>query len=256
MFLWNNHFFTVTRNQMFLDVSDGGLGLVDVDLKSKALFIKNILFSYPDADDPMDRFMMAQCQNTSLTKATREWLSEVSRIALYQDLITTKSIYRFLQSEKIFVPKVVQENPDLDWKLIWENISSNFLTSNSREALFLVMNDVICTKSKQFRNNVRGVENNICDFCNSIDTTEHRIKYCTGSVIIWIWLKNVLNVKLKIMIDDPEEILATDIDSKDSRLKAALFLIGEVISFNLKHYGTPTQKKNVNLPDTEIMFKT
>lgn len=40
MFLWNNHFFTVTRNQMFLDVSDGGLGLVNVDLKSKALFIK------------------------------------------------------------------------------------------------------------------------------------------------------------------------------------------------------------------------
>lgn len=55
--------------------------------------------------------MMAQCQNTSLTKTTREWLSEVSRIALYQDLITTKSIYRFLQSEKNICTKSGSRKP-------------------------------------------------------------------------------------------------------------------------------------------------
>lgn len=235
MFIWNNQFFKVARNQLFLDVEKGGVGLIDIALKTKALFIKNILFAKTDNDVTTDQFMLEQFQNTSLTKNTRDWLCDASRLSNETHLTSTKLIYSFLQNEKPFVPKIMEENPDLDWHLIWENVNKNFLSSYSRETLFLALNDVICTKSKQYRNNVVGVSSDTCDFCNYIDTVEHRIKHCTSTAPVWAWLTSICN-KIGVYVEDPEEILVVNIGDKDYQRKAILFLVSEVIRYNVKKH--------------------
>ena len=53
-------------------------------------------------------------------------------------------------------------------------------------------------------------------------------------------MKNLLNVRFEVAIDDPEEILTVEIDNRNIRLKAVLFIVSELINFNLKNFGSVT----------------
>ena len=62
----------------------------------------------------------------------------------------------------------------------------------------------------------------------------HIIKSCKFSKDIWIWLKNTLNNSFSILVSDPEELLSMNIDYRDFKYKAALWLTVQVIVYNLE----------------------
>lgn len=236
MFLWNRQIFKVSRNQMYLDVSKGGLSLIDPVLKCQALFVKNVLFSNNDPD-PIDHFMMAQNQNNFLTLNSRLWLSYASEAASNPLLISTKSIYNSLLAEQSCATKIETENPDLQWDIIWGNCSKSFLSTNAREGLYMCVNDIVSSKVKQLRNKIVGISNDTCEFCGQQDTTEHRVKMCVGSKEIWTWIHDLIGRRFRLGLSDPEEIIGINMSEKAYKEKAALWLVCEAIAFNLKHFG-------------------
>ena len=50
-------------------------------------------------------------------------------------------------------------------------------------------------------------------------------------------MKNIIRNRLKIMITSPDEILTVNIGVGDCKSKAALWLVTEVMKFNLENYG-------------------
>lgn len=237
--------YRVRFDQLYLDVDKGGLSLIDVECKAKSLFIKNVLFVHQDGDK--DSFMLSQQNNRSLGRNSLEWIRESSEISKYPGLTTSKSIYRFLISQHGITPKIEQEFPDLPWNMFWQNLHKNFLSSEVKHSLYILFNDLIPTKSKLFRHKVRGTVDNTCESCFKVDTSKHRIKLCLSSRKVWAWIKETIVQKLKIAIEDPEEMFGKDIEDKHLQSKVALWLTAEGVHYNLIAYGEGSLEEFVNL---------
>lgn len=236
-FIWTN-FFKVDRNQLYLPLEKGGLGLEDPEVKAQSLFVKNIIFAF---NDEKDSFMLAQTRNKSLTRNARAWLDLASELSNFSYLDSCKSFYNFLLQKRNTIPKVERENPEFSWEIIWENISKNFLSSYAKEALYMVYNNLVPNRSKMFRLKVRGVVDNLCEICNNVDSTEHRIKNCKNTRPVWEWVEEIISKRLKLVVEDPEEIMQMSIVTSMKR-KACLWLVAEVICFNLKNTKNATVK--------------
>lgn len=181
--------------------------------------------------------MMIQNHNNFLTANAREWLSYALEITSNPLLTSTKSIYNALLAEQSCIVKVEKEMPDLQWDIVWENFSKSFLSSNAKEGLYMCLNDIVSTKVKQFRNQIRGISSDSCEFCGQLDTTEHRVKQCIGSEEIWSWIHELIVKRLKLSFDDPEEIIGVSMNTAACQEKAALWFVCEAIAFNLKNFG-------------------
>lgn len=228
--------YKVKFDQLYLDVDQGGLSLVDVESKCKALFVKNILF--PSQDGIKDSFMLSQQTNNTLSRNSREWLSLAEEISNDTDLNTSKKIYRLLISKQNIKIKIATEFPELPWQNYWQNIQSNFISSEEKHSLFIMLNDLIPTKAKLFRHKVRDTNTNLCEYCNKLDTSKHRIKLCSSSRLVWNSVKTTIIRKLGLDIVDPEELLGKTF--KNEKEKLGLWLVVEAIAYNLKNFGNGT----------------
>jgi hypothetical protein len=65
-FLWRGSLYRIERNQLSLKVYNGGLALINVDLKAKTLFIKNLL-TLPN------NYIYANSARVGLDRNAREW---------------------------------------------------------------------------------------------------------------------------------------------------------------------------------------
>lgn len=88
-----------------------------------------------------------------------------------------------------------------------------------------------------FRHKVTGVQNPTCEVCMQCDTMQHRIEACAGSNETWRWVNNIIRNRLNIVVGGPDEIMTINIGSTDSKSKAALWLVVEVMKFNLENYS-------------------
>lgn len=97
-----------------------------------------------------------------------------------------------------------------------------------------MINETIATKAKLYEKKIPGTINALCEVCGRTDTLEHRIKFCKNSKIIWEWITCTIRQKLKLPVNDPEEILFSNIKKEQYQSKVALWLTTLGISFNLK----------------------
>lgn len=233
-FIWKGFFYKVERNELYAPIHRGGLSLVDVESKAKTLFIKNILFSGKNAT--IDQFMIEQVTNKNLTRNTREWIKQAVE---YKDtgFKTSKQLYDDLITKLNIKIKQQEKNPNLQWENMFENVNQNFLSSESKSTLFLVLRDIIPCKSKLYRHRVRGIDLPTCDSCERIDSVDHRIKICSGSTIIWNWLNNAIKTKFKINVTDALDLLQCSISNNNCKYKAALWLVVETITYCIMYYS-------------------
>lgn len=236
-FLWKGYFYTVAKNEVILPTYKGGLALEDVEFKSKSLFIKNILYTKNDSDHQIDEFMMNLASSRNLTRNAREWLAIARNLETNAELNTSKSIYCYLVNETNVTPRIQTDLPNVSWEILFENFSKSFLSSEHKTAIYVMVNDLIPTRSKMYNHRVTGINSPFCNICGRLDTLKHRIKACDSTSVIWCWTKSVIQTQMKIQIDDPEELLTWQIGEKCYRLKAALWLTVEAIKFNLNHVG-------------------
>lgn len=204
-FIFNSFIFKVQLQQLYLNVEYGGLSLIDVESKMKALFIKNLVFM--QGDQPVDNFMMEQKSNKQVTRNTREWIILAEEKKEYPRSNTCILIYRSLIQELNITPKIEQELPNLEWEIIWENVHQNFLSTNGKNSLFMTLNDIVPCKDKLFRHAIRGTSTNLCEYCGVVDSSKHRIKECKTSKVIWEWVSLTIINKMNIQISDPEELI-------------------------------------------------
>lgn len=234
-FIWKGLFYKVERKELYLPVLEGGLSLIDVEAKCKALFVKNILFSRSNDVVNIDKFMLEQIHTKTITRNTREWLKDADLFMNETHLNTCKKIYDTILSRmKITVKKRI-ELPNKNWQNLFENTNKNFLTSDSKSVLFMILRDIIPCNAKMFRHGVRGVESPNCDCCGVPDSVEHRIKNCCSSKKVWSWLNEILKTRFKLTLCDADELLSCNISETNSKEKAALWLTIESMCYCLQN---------------------
>jgi len=233
-FLWAGHLYRIERKQLWLPRSKGGLGLVSIDDKMKALYLKNLMIKKVNGAATYEPdFLFNERQTLNLPRNVREWAALTSQFNT-RTLITTKMIYTEMLERKGVVPKIVQKIPTANWTCIWRNLTLNSLPTDWCSTAYLVINDVIPSGQKTYRHRI-SVEPPVCSTCGQLDTTDHRVKYCYGSSIIWNFLTTLLTQRLELPIQNPIELLEGNLNLS---AEAGLWYTLGALWYNINKFRT------------------
>lgn len=234
-FIWGSRqIFKVERKQLYLDYEQGGIKLVDPEAKAKALFIKTVLYG-TGKDQIEDTTLLNFSKKQALSRNTREWLDLALSLKPNPTSTSVQTLYRHFVNENRTTPKVEQHFPAVDWHQLWENLGHGFLSSESRSQMFLLYNDLVVSKEKLFKYNIGRLTDDLCEWCGVPESNEHKIKHCVRSKEIWSWLEETLTDRLGIC-GDPEDVLSRQINERNRKEKAALWLTMFVMSYVVKKY--------------------
>jgi hypothetical protein len=120
--MWRCSLYRIERNQLSLKAKNGSLALINVDLKAKALFIKNLLTMPND-------YIYENSARLGLGKTV-----DFDR----PNQVTTKMIYEDLIFNLNVIPRVETTYPAVDWKKVWQNLSSNFLPTDWKITMYRI----------------------------------------------------------------------------------------------------------------------
>lgn len=237
-FFWSGFIFKTNREQLYLDYDQGGLRLVDPELKTRALFIKNALdWGIPNSSE---EYIIKNLKTQNLPLAFKELIVETKKIKEMSDISTTASIYRYYISQKNIIPSVRFDYPTIQWGIVWKNLNYNFICSEDKSTCFAFWNNIISNKEKLVAYNIGRIDNSVCDQCSLSDSNQHRLELCASAQIISNWTKTIILKQYKIKLSNLEDILHYEIDDSKENEKAALWLAVRTISFNLKRYPLPS----------------
>jgi hypothetical protein len=230
-FLWAGHLYRVERKQLWLPRAKGGLALVSLEDKMKALFLKNLMLKRVDGVQTYaPDFLYVERQSLNLTRNMKEW-AELSAVYDTHSLVTTKMIYAEMLHRKGIVPKIQQKLPTINWDNVWKNLSLKHIPTDWISATYQVLNDIIPSGQKLFKHRI-SLEPPLCSVCGLLDSTEHRVKYCLGSQNIWLFVSNLLLQRLELRCD-PSELIPEKLSRNG---EFGLWITMAAISFNIRKY--------------------
>lgn len=233
-FIWNGNIFKVNRNQLYLDYLKGGLNLVDPEAKTKALFIKNILYNVDfNGNFADENYLLSLNNSQKLTRNARDFLSLCQTLKEDTELTSTKLLYNHFISANSQLPKI-EHVIDADWAVIWENIHQSFLNMEDRSKMFVFVNDLVPNREKLKAYNIGNLVSTNCEKCGLVDSNTHRLKECPKAKKIWEWCSQVVQSRYGVNIHDLEDILQFRINLKSKKHKAVLWLTVRVISYNIR----------------------
>lgn len=138
--------------------------------------------------------------------------------------------------ERKICPKIENVFPNVMWENIWENLSHGFIPSDCKSQMFLLYSDLIISKDKLMKYNIGRLSTNICEYCQIVESNKHILTQCVRTLSIRTWLANTLEERVRIKVDDPEDILSWKIDTKNKRHKAAMWLTMFTYTYILSSY--------------------
>ena len=250
----------ISKETVCLPREKGGLGIPNIRIKCRALFIKQLLRTISGRKhgrDHIDFWLGNRLRIPSLDfcfyhlkgKIGKEtdctppiYLTTLDYIteALEDDVfsvsditdITTKCIYLSLL-ESIPPPKVEAKYPDYDWPLIWVRLKSGVFSPAAKSFLYLILHDRVSTKERGHRLMPGRFPSPFCTRCDSQvqveETCSHRYLHCERVSEAWEWVRTVL-----VMLE-PSTGLLDDISvlrlcfSRSMRENALLWVIGVFI---------------------------
>jgi hypothetical protein len=120
------------------------LPLINVDLKAKALFIKNLLTMPND-------YIYA---NSARLGQGIESMCGILWTLLGQTKMICEDLIFYIN----VVPRVETTYPSVDWKKVWQNLSSNFITTEWKMTMYRDLNDLIPNNVKLKKHRIPGTQ--------------------------------------------------------------------------------------------------
>jgi exonuclease III len=231
-FLWAGSLYKIERNQLCMKIENGGLALVNIEAKTKALFAKTLVRN-------SDNFLSQGVGHINFSRNMREWTTYAGTIVNVNS-VSTKSLYSDLMQGLNNKPRVETKFPEIDWELTWRKFKLSHIPTDWKMSMYLILNDTISNNHRMFQHNIGGVQSPDCSVCGRRDTNAHRIKDCIFSTTSWRWLKEKLAQRTNLEIDDPEELLGTRMQAG---VKAGLWLLFGVVHYNIKYYDCGTMEE-------------
>jgi len=230
-FIWaDRKWKPIAGKTLHLSPKEGGIGLVNIELKSKALKIMHIVRlvthknyvpkwvhfaiywvglslrkyreEFASNNKPHSGFDFIPAFYYESKIYFEEFMNENPNVIL-KDL-TVKIIYEKLLENINEVPKIIQKNPTHNYKFIWRNVNNKFLEHKQRDFLYKLVHDSLSFRMKLHAFNILDDPN--CQFCKNknVENAYHLFRECPVTTQLWPFVKelffNLCNHRLKLDI--------------------------------------------------------
>lgn len=198
-FLWSGQMTRVPIQQLALPTERGGLKLQLPGQKCKALLINRHLNELPFT--PFYRSFFNLVQNPpdlQTIPSNCPCLKTIVQESSYlPEAIKANPTSRTIHTQLVLLadqPKVMNENPNRDWKRIWRNIADHRLNCTERGLYYMLVNDKIPHQALMFR--MQRVNSPACAICNVPEDLKHKLSTCSRVLRAW----GVLQTKLRVIV--------------------------------------------------------
>ena len=261
-FIWNGNYHPVNRKTLYLKREKGGIGVIDMNIKAKAIFfstfykcIKNKITGY--------ELLIYYCKMRSSYLIETENINDIAILSTpyYNEVIITlrkvikmenypevkaKHIYWYLINSEGYAPKVVENYPLFDWDRIWENVNNKLIDTYDREILYKYVHEVLATRDRLYMMNIST--NRECGYCKEPESVMHIMYFCKYNMNVLSWFSKLLmdlcNIKTKSIL----KILKLEFEAYSSRDRnTAIMLITNYITGIWYSYKLGIKKENENV---------
>ena len=220
--IWNKKTEWINRDTLYLNTTQGGIGLVNIAFKLKAFAIMHIIEFLYGPQWPwckLARFWLAldlrnfkdglysNSQPHSLwkppfykycVKSFKDFASAHPAIDLH--VMTSKKIYDILLQDHTTIPLVVQKYPTIDFGPIFKQLDDKILSPEVRNTLFKIIHKVLPVNIRLHRFHISPTV--LCPLCKSAaETYFHLFNTCTVTAPLWTIIEdiffNLCNHRLK-----------------------------------------------------------
>lgn len=236
-FIWAQYPHRIAMEQLALPVCKGGLNLHLPVHKCKALLVSRYI-----ADREYTPFarnfeqQMSNPPNVMGIPALYPCLKVVAKLLPYIPTNLTanpsaSTLHEYYR-ENLRVPKVMEENPNIDWNRVWRNTRSKALNSAERSTYYLLVNGKIPHAALMFRQN-RAMNPN-CEHCpNSIEDLDHKFATCSRVRHLWRHLRlklgTILGRRIQIKNFLLPELKHCEVRSKQKALKTFINYVNFIL---------------------------
>ena len=209
-FLWVGKLERLKIDEIKNERSQGGLGLPCVSSKANALFLKqtcrlldpsskqyghlrywlglHLRDYFPDmAAGPHAEIVCEYFQHLRLLLVEGFVLGDLKVENLRK--VTAKELYKGYTST--FPPPKVVFKFDCDWSLVWSRLNSPLLEPGAREALFLVVHNIVANRERLF-DKMNMVASPNCLTCGIREDNMHLFTECISVREAWGWVRRKL----------------------------------------------------------------
>lgn len=207
-YLWKGNIFRVPVSILYNEPQAGGLGLVDLQAKCLTLLItrlwKQCNRTHGVSSDWMQLWNIAKKKanppNLSGIPMKYEYLRCYVRESAYLPVATweqsTRCIKKHLynnirtfgnRTRSIPVSRIQRTYPNVQWAVVWRNISQAWVDEDVRSTWYEVVNDLIATNVRLHKIRIAATEQ--CQHCGEKDTLQHRLTECGDTKQIWTWTR-------------------------------------------------------------------
>ena len=205
-FIWKGTIFRVPLSTLQRRKEDGGLELLDIGAKCRALFLTKLR----DQGTKEGMLTAAWLQRWGLREPkgnpphTYRIPRKFQYLLIYalewayleprkqEETLRTfkRRVYETLKSmATVEIPprelRVKQIQPGIEWERVWSNLHSIPTSEGTRSAWYMVIHDLIPTNTRLHR--IWLVDTEECTLCGKQDTMIHKLTECGVGEEIWEW---------------------------------------------------------------------
>ena len=129
------------------------------------------------------------------------------------------------------LPKVVSDNPGIDYSGSWKRLSSPLVSCSNRDTIFLLLHNKLAVPERKFRIGFR--DSPFCSSCpgNIVSDVVHFFCQCIRSKICWQWVRGVLeSVNPDLVLRSEIQLLSLDLPNMFAE-SWAIWLISEYVGY-------------------------
>ena len=131
--------------------------------------------------------------------------------------------------------RIVRKFPDANWKRLWINLHTAWISGAQKSTWYTVMHDLTPTKDRLPAINLS--EMNQCSTCGEDDTIQHHLTQCGASKLIWNWTsERIAAITSTNPLDVPEEwALHPDFHIRPpQRHKAIMWILAHLVDYHIQ----------------------
>ena len=261
-FIWRGATFRVPISTLQSRRTDGGLELLDIAAKCRAL-----LLSRMHVQGARPGSVMAAClRNWGLNERPSNppnaatyptQMVHIRAYAIDMPYVPTprpedtpklwrRRIYRVLHTMAVAAApvrpiRIVTLHPNHDWTRIWRNLTLAWIPDVIRSTWYMAIHDILPTKERL--NRIALSANDRCTYCGQTDTLSHRIMECGAGRDMWRWTR----VRMAVILRSNAYHISNDWPLRPQfkfaprqRHGAVLWMLAYFVYFRLQHADQPT----------------
>ena len=236
-FLWNSNTEFLSRDTVCNTKDNGGLGLINIVLKAKSIFIATTLRILVNSENNslvryymygnVNKFIKFETPpfevsnvNTTYYEYAIENFKKICKLQKFPN-VNSKEIYKEIKPK--WQPKIENMYPMYKWDNIWKNLNFRYINIKDRNIMYKYIHEILTNNKKLYQMRIKISPN--CDHCDIEDSNIHRFYQCHKVQKAVKWLKRFLEYISSMRFYSIIKLLSLEFPNLPKKIRSTLCLI-------------------------------